>query len=134
VTLKSTQPLTEMSTRNILADEGCPASEAGNFTAICEQTVSKMCDPRRLTYGPPRPVTEFYSFTFTYFSLFFIIYRLFPPFLPFMSRYSSPLSSPLFFSYERYSSTLVFQTNVLTRKTVRFGSEGDTALWSDCSH
>jgi hypothetical protein len=37
--LRSTQPLTEMSTRNIPGGEGRPVHKADNFTAICEPTV-----------------------------------------------------------------------------------------------
>jgi hypothetical protein len=37
--LGSTQPLTELSTRNLPWDKGRLASEAGNLTAICERTV-----------------------------------------------------------------------------------------------
>jgi hypothetical protein len=38
--LESTQPLTEMSTRNIfLGDKGRPARKADNLTAICEPIV-----------------------------------------------------------------------------------------------
>jgi hypothetical protein len=33
------QPLTEMSTRNLLGGKGCPAHKAANLTAICELTV-----------------------------------------------------------------------------------------------
>jgi hypothetical protein len=39
--LWSTQPLTEMSTRNLPGGKGLPARKADRFTAICE--------PRRLT-------------------------------------------------------------------------------------
>jgi hypothetical protein len=35
----STQPLTEMSTRNIPGGKGRPARKADNLTAICEPTV-----------------------------------------------------------------------------------------------
>jgi hypothetical protein len=34
--LGPTQPLTEMSTRNLLEDKGRPARKADNLTAICE--------------------------------------------------------------------------------------------------
>jgi hypothetical protein len=34
--LGSTQPLTEMSTRNLHGDKGQPARKADNLTAICE--------------------------------------------------------------------------------------------------
>jgi hypothetical protein len=37
--LGSTQPPTEMSTRNIPGGKGWPARKADNLTAICEQTV-----------------------------------------------------------------------------------------------
>jgi hypothetical protein len=37
--LGSTQPLTEMSTRNIPAGKGRPAHKADNLTAICEPVV-----------------------------------------------------------------------------------------------
>jgi hypothetical protein len=37
--LGSTQPLTEMSTRNIPGGEGRPARKADNLTAICLQNV-----------------------------------------------------------------------------------------------
>jgi hypothetical protein len=39
VALGSTQPLTEMSTRNIHGGKGRPALEADNLTAICELIV-----------------------------------------------------------------------------------------------
>jgi hypothetical protein len=35
----STQPLTEMSTRNLPVDKGRPARKADNLTAICEPIV-----------------------------------------------------------------------------------------------
>jgi hypothetical protein len=47
--LGSTQPLTEMSTRNIAGCKGRLARKADNFTAICEPIVQKMWEPRRLT-------------------------------------------------------------------------------------
>jgi hypothetical protein len=37
--LGSTQPLTEMSTRNLPGGKGRPARGANNLTAICEPTV-----------------------------------------------------------------------------------------------
>jgi hypothetical protein len=37
--LGSTQPLTEMSTRNLFGGEGRPARKADNLTAICEPIV-----------------------------------------------------------------------------------------------
>jgi hypothetical protein len=37
--LGSTQPLTELSTRNLPGGKGRPAPRADSFTAICEPTV-----------------------------------------------------------------------------------------------
>jgi hypothetical protein len=39
ISLGSTQPLTEMSTRNLPGSKGRPARKADNLTAICEPTV-----------------------------------------------------------------------------------------------
>jgi hypothetical protein len=47
--LGSTQPLTEMSTRNLPGGKGQPACKADSLTAICEPIVWKMWEPRRLT-------------------------------------------------------------------------------------
>jgi hypothetical protein len=47
--LGSTQPLTEMSTRNLPGSKGWQAHKADNLTTICERTVYKMWEPRRLT-------------------------------------------------------------------------------------
>jgi hypothetical protein len=47
--LGSTQPLTEMSTRNLPGGKRRPARGADNLTAICERIVYKMWEPRRLT-------------------------------------------------------------------------------------
>jgi hypothetical protein len=56
--LESTQPLTEMSTRNIPGGKGRPTRKFENLTAICEPIAKKMWEPQRLTTcGPPRPVT-----------------------------------------------------------------------------
>jgi hypothetical protein len=47
--LGSTQPLTQMSMRNFPVGKGRLARKADNLTAICEMTVYKMWEPRRLT-------------------------------------------------------------------------------------
>jgi hypothetical protein len=47
--LESTQPLTEMSTRNLPGGKGRTVRKADNITAICEPIVLKMWEPRRLT-------------------------------------------------------------------------------------
>jgi hypothetical protein len=39
MTLGSTQPLTEMSTKNLLRGKGRPARKADNLTVMCELTV-----------------------------------------------------------------------------------------------
>jgi hypothetical protein len=46
--LESTQPLTEMSTRNLPGGKGRPGRKA-DLTAIREPIVYKMWEPRRLT-------------------------------------------------------------------------------------
>jgi hypothetical protein len=48
-TQRSTQPLTEMGTRNLPGVKGRPAPKADNVTPTCELTVLKMWEPRRLT-------------------------------------------------------------------------------------
>jgi hypothetical protein len=61
-----TQPLTEMSTRNLLGGKGFrPARKADNFVSICEPTVQKMWEPRRLTI--PWVSTACYMDSFTFF-------------------------------------------------------------------
>jgi hypothetical protein len=47
--LGSTQPVAEMSTRNLPGGKERPAPKADNLTAIREPTVQKMWEPRRLT-------------------------------------------------------------------------------------
>jgi hypothetical protein len=47
--LGSTQPLTEMSTRNLPAANGRSAHKADNLTAICVRIIYKMWELRRLT-------------------------------------------------------------------------------------
>jgi hypothetical protein len=47
--LRSTQPLTEMSDKNIPGGEGRPARKSDNLTAICEPIVYKMWEPQHLT-------------------------------------------------------------------------------------
>jgi hypothetical protein len=47
--LESTQPITEMSTRNLLVGKERPAPKADKLTAICEPIFYKMWEPRRFT-------------------------------------------------------------------------------------
>jgi hypothetical protein len=47
--LDLTQPLTEMSTRNLSGGKGRPVRKAVILTAIFELIVYKMWEPRRLT-------------------------------------------------------------------------------------
>jgi hypothetical protein len=72
--LGSTQPLTEMSTRNFLGVKGWPARRADNLTAICEPIVWKTWKPRTLT--PLWASTACYtdSFTFTFYLIY--VYEL----------------------------------------------------------
>jgi hypothetical protein len=47
--LGTTQPLTEMSTRNVPGGKGRPVRGADNLTDVCELIVYKMWEPRHLT-------------------------------------------------------------------------------------
>jgi hypothetical protein len=49
VALWSTQPLTEMSTRNLPRGKGRLSLKVDNLTDICEPIVYKMWEPRRLS-------------------------------------------------------------------------------------
>jgi hypothetical protein len=55
--LWSTQPLTEMSTRDLPGDKGQPVRKADNLTAICK--LSRKCGSLDVSqpYGPSWPVT-----------------------------------------------------------------------------
>jgi hypothetical protein len=56
--LGSTQPLTEMSTRNLAGVKGLPARKTDNLTSICEP-ISRKCVNLDISqsYGPPLFVT-----------------------------------------------------------------------------
>jgi hypothetical protein len=69
MTLGSTQPLTEMNTRNLVC-KGRPAHRADNITAICEPIVQKKYGSLDVSqpYGPSRRVNKD-SFTFLHLRL-----------------------------------------------------------------
>jgi hypothetical protein len=46
---RSTQPLTEMTTRNLLEGKGHPARKADELTTVCEPIVQKIWESRHLT-------------------------------------------------------------------------------------
>jgi hypothetical protein len=64
--LRSTQPLTDMGTRNLPGGKGWPACKADNLTAICEPIVEKVWEPRYLTTLCAFMVCYRDSFTFTF--------------------------------------------------------------------
>jgi hypothetical protein len=64
--LVSTQSLTEMSTRNLPGGKGRLVRKANNLTVICEPTVYKIWEPRRLTtlWASTACYTDSFNFTF----------------------------------------------------------------------
>jgi hypothetical protein len=70
--LGSTQPLTEMSTRNFPGDKVWSARKVDNLTAICEPIVYKMWEPRRLT--TLWALTAYYMDSFTFYLFLTLIY------------------------------------------------------------
>jgi hypothetical protein len=49
MSLRFTQPLTEISARNVSEGNARPARKAGNLAVICEQIVCTMWEPQHLT-------------------------------------------------------------------------------------
>jgi hypothetical protein len=64
ISLGSTQPPTEISTRDLPGGKVWPALKADNLTAVCEPIVYKMWEPRRLTILWASTVCYKDSFTF----------------------------------------------------------------------
>jgi hypothetical protein len=65
MTLGSTQPLTEMSTRNLSGGKGRVACKAENLTAVCELIVQNTWEPQHLTTLWASTACYRDSFTFT---------------------------------------------------------------------
>jgi hypothetical protein len=68
--LGSTQPLTEMNTRNVPGGKELPARKADDLTAICEPIVYKMCELRRPTTLRASTACCRDSFTFNFYPYF----------------------------------------------------------------
>jgi hypothetical protein len=64
--LESTQPLTEISTKNLPGGKGWPVCKANNLTAISDTIIWKMWDPRHLTILWASTACYRDSFTFTF--------------------------------------------------------------------
>jgi hypothetical protein len=72
--LGSAQPLTEMSTRNLPGGKGRPARNADSLTAICEPTLYKIWEPRRVTTLWAFKAS--YRGSFTFYLYMFINFKL----------------------------------------------------------
>jgi hypothetical protein len=70
-----TQPLTEMSTRNLPGDKEQPAHEADNLTAICELIVKEMWEPRHFTTLSASTAWYRDNSTFSYIDLLSCVYQ-----------------------------------------------------------
>jgi hypothetical protein len=66
-----TEPLKEMSTRNLTGSKGLPARKTYHLTAICEPIAQKMWEPRHLTNLWASTAIYRNSFTF-----FMYVYKL----------------------------------------------------------
>jgi hypothetical protein len=84
-----TQPLTEMSTRNL---PGRPARKADNLTAICEPIVYKMWEPQHLT--------TLWASTACYRDTFTFLYRTIPVSFLVLSRWLAAID--LCIHHKRY--------------------------------
>jgi hypothetical protein len=80
--LESTQPVTEISTRNFPGGKGRPARKADTLTAICGLSTKHGSLDVAKPYGPPRPVTRI--------ALSFIISR----YAPYMKKETFSIYSP----------------------------------------
>jgi hypothetical protein len=94
----STEPLTEMSTRNLPRDKGRPAREADNLTAICGPIVYKIGEPRRPVTGIALP----FYFLFTFYSLgFLIVFSFF---------FQVRMETPMYYFHVKKRRTCFFTT------------------------
>jgi hypothetical protein len=73
VALQSTQPLTEMSIRNLPVVKELPVRKANKQTTVTESSVQKMWTPRRLTALWASTACCFVYFTLFYFNLIYFV-------------------------------------------------------------
>jgi hypothetical protein len=124
-----TQPLREMGTRNLPGGKKRPARRADNLTAICEPTVWKMWEPRRLTNLWASAACYRDIFTTLLFTLMFL-------FQEFLIRKLITIlivsTFPLYLNSNYLQGGINFSANILfnSQESLRFSRRLLLKLWS----